>query len=277
MRTDPLLTDERAPRANRDPDPPSYGRRRVVAALGLCAVAGLLTFAVVNVVGGDDPDPDGAPPASASAAPTEATPAPTTPPTVPSIDGVGSLWWLVNRDRPLPDGYVPADLVVPDVPFDPDRDSIQLTAATAAAFEAMAAEAATAGFALQLNSGYRSADDQRVLYEAFVDDYGQEEADQLVAVPGTSEHQTGLAADVGLVGLPDDQVFGSTPASVWVAANAQRFGFILRYPPDKSAITGYANEPWHLRYVGNELAAELFASGQTMEERFGLVPATAPG
>ncbi|MET0459515.1 MAG: D-alanyl-D-alanine carboxypeptidase family protein, partial [Ilumatobacteraceae bacterium] len=52
----------------------------------------------------------------------------------------------------------------------------------------------------------------------------------------------------------------------------QRFGFILRYPPDKAAITGYANEPWHLRYVGTELAGELFTSGQTMEERFGLVP-----
>ena len=82
-----------------------------------------------------------------------------------------------------------------------------------------------------------------------------------------------MAADVGLVGLPDDQVFGTTPASAWVAANAHRFGFTLRYPPDKAAITGYANEPWHLRYVGADLAAELFASGQTMEERFGLVPA----
>ena len=97
-----------------------------------------------------------------------------------------------------------------------------------------------------------------------------------MALPGTSEHQTGLAADVGLVGLPDDQVFGGTPASAWVADNAHRFGFILRYPPDKAAITGYANEPWHLRYVGVDLAAELHASGLTMEEHFGLVP-TATG
>ena len=276
METDPLLTAERSPRPVGDADPPPYGRRRIVAALGLCAVAGLATFAVVNVLDGDDPETGSPPPATTVQ--TAATPAPTTPPTVPSIDGVGSLWWLVNRDRPLPDGYVPADLVVPNVPFDPDAGSIQLTAATAAAFEAMAADAATAGYQLQLNSGYRSADDQQRLYDAFVDDYGLEDAEQLVARPGTSEHQTGMAADVGLVGLPDDQVFGSTPASVWVAANAQRFGFTLRYPPDKSAITGYANEPWHLRYVGTDLADQLFTSGLTMEEHFGLVPApTTPG
>ncbi|MET0325763.1 MAG: M15 family metallopeptidase [Ilumatobacteraceae bacterium] len=271
MRIDPLLSDERSPaeRPVREPDAPSSGRRRIVAALGLCAVAGLVTFAAVNVVGGDDPTPGAADPSTAATTVTAAT---TTPPTIPSVDGVGSLWWLVNRDRPLPDGYVPTDLVVPDVAFDPDGEAIQLTAATAAAFEAMAAEASTAGFTLQLNSGYRSADEQQRLYDAYVRDFGQETADQLVAVPGTSEHQTGMAADVGLVGLPDDQIFGSTPASAWVAANAQRFGFILRYPPDKAAITGYANEPWHLRYVGTELAGELFTSGQTMEERFGLVP-----
>jgi D-alanyl-D-alanine carboxypeptidase len=75
------------------------------------------------------------------------------------------------------------------------------------------------------------------------------------------------------VGLPDDQLFGDTEASRWVADNAHLFGFILRYPPDKADITGYANEPWHLRYVGPELAADLQASGLTMEEHFGLVAA----
>jgi D-alanyl-D-alanine carboxypeptidase len=95
----------------------------------------------------------------------------------------------------------------------------------------------------------------------------------LAALPGTSEHQTGMALDVTLVGLPDDQVFGGTPASAWVADNADRFGFIVRYPPTKAAITGYANEPWHLRYVGVDLATEMHANGLTMEEQFGLVPA----
>lgn len=80
-----------------------------------------------------------------------------------------------------------------------------------------------------------------------------------------------MAADVGLVNLPDDQTFGDTEASVWVAENAHRYGFILREPPDKAEITGYGNEPWHLRYVGVELAGELFANDLTMEEYFGLV------
>jgi len=168
---------------------------------------------------------------------------------------------------------VPPDLVVPNVPLAPGADATQVTAATAAAFEAMAADAAGAGFQLMLKSGYRSEHEQQALYARFVKAYGRDVAATLAAVPGTSEHQTGMALDVGLVGLADDQVFGGTPASVWVAENAHRFGFIVRYPPSKAAITGYANEPWHLRYVGVDLATELHASGLTMEEHFGLVPA----
>jgi D-alanyl-D-alanine carboxypeptidase len=132
------------------------------------------------------------------------------------------------------------------------------------------AAAAEAGHALQLNSAYRSSADQEQLFARYVQDYGAEVAPQLVARPGTSEHQTGLAADVGLVGLSDDQTFGATEASAWVADNAHRFGLIVRYPPDKAAITGYANEPWHLRYVGTELAGVLHATGLTMEEHFGI-------
>jgi D-alanyl-D-alanine carboxypeptidase len=199
--------------------------------------------------------------------------APTT--TIPSIDTPGSLWWLVNPQRPLPRDYVPPDLVTPNVPLKPDTGATQLTAPTAAAFEAMVADALAAGYQLQLNSGYRSFEQQQMLYDRYVEDFGQEVASQRVALPGTSEHQTGMAADVGLVGLPDDQLFGDTEASVWVAANAYRFGFIIRYPPEKAHITGYANEPWHLRYVGLELAATLHDNGLTMEEHFGLVPAQA--
>ena len=196
----------------------------------------------------------------------------TTTSTLPSIDQPGSPWWIVDADRPLPAGYVPADLVTPDVPIAPGADATQLTAPTAAAFESMVADASAAGYRLQLNSAYRSFDDQAVLRARYVHDYGEEAAARLVATPGTSEHQTGMAVDVGLVGLPGDQSFGSTPASRWVADNAHRFGFIVRYPPDKAAVTGYADEPWHLRYVGGELAGELHADGLTMEERFGLAP-----
>ena len=252
-------------------------RRPLTIGLGALAIAAVAAVGVTFLTGDDDGNttdttvPAAPPPVAPTAAPS--TLAPTT--TLPSIDVPGSLWWLVNRDRPLPDGYVPPGLVTPNVPLKPDTGATQVTATTAAAFEAMVADAATAGFQLQLNSGYRSYEQQQMLYDRFVQDYGAEVAAQRVAPPGTSEHQTGLAADVGLVGLPDDQLFGDTDASVWVSDHAHEYGFIVRYPPEKAHITGYDNEPWHLRFVGVELATQLHASGLTMEEHFGLVPAEA--
>jgi D-alanyl-D-alanine carboxypeptidase len=283
---DPLLAEPSPPSGEpAGPVSPSpFGRRRAAVAFGLVGVAALVGLGVRSTLGGDGGDatatstaaaaPAAAPSVAAAAAPSTAG-APAT--TTPSIDTPGSLWWVVNRDRPLPAGYVPSDLVTPDVPLKPDTGATQLTAATAAAFEAMVSDAATAGYRLQLNSGYRSEEQQQMLYDRYVEDFGQEVADQRVALPGTSEHQTGLAGDVGLVGLPDDQLFGDTEASVWVAENAHRFGFVLRYPPDKAEITGYTNEPWHLRYVGVELATALHESGLTMEEYFGLVSTATTG
>ncbi|WP_116997979.1 M15 family metallopeptidase [Desertimonas flava] len=278
MSIDPLLggSDRQTPQgrgsARRATPPPPVirpagGRRgsgRLGIALGVVVAAAAVGVGVVVATGGDDATP----PTTVAAVTTP--PAPTT--TLPSIDLVGSSWWLVNPQRPMPADYIPPDLVTPNTPMDPDVTNPQVRAETAAAFEAMVADAATAGLQLQLNSGYRSYEEQQVLYDRFVADYGAEVAAQRVALPGTSEHQTGLSLDVGQVGLPDDQVFGDTQASVWVADNAHRFGFILRYPPDKAHITGYTNEPWHLRYVGVELATQLHDSGLTMEEHFGLVP-----
>ena len=193
----------------------------------------------------------------------------------PGIDQPGSDWWVVNRDRPLPDGYVPPELVTPAVPIKPGTPYTQATPVVAAAFEAMVAAARQDGYQLQLTGGYRSFEDQQELYERFERDYGTQIAAERVALPGRSEHQTGLAVDVGEVDLPDDEEFGDTASGAWVRDNAYRFGFIVRYPPDKADITGYANEPWHLRYVGVDLATELHASGLTMEEHFGLVPAAS--
>ncbi|MFT3854087.1 MAG: D-alanyl-D-alanine carboxypeptidase family protein [Ilumatobacteraceae bacterium] len=259
-----LMARRQPPVTSREPAGPRAARRvtRRQARRRLAVIAGLLAVIVVGAVvllagrGGT--------------ATGEAGELGTTTTTLPSIDAPGSPWWIVNAGRPLPDGYVPADLVVPDVPIEPGADATQLTASTARAFEALVADARAAGYELQLNSGYRSFDDQARLRARYVADYGEATAARLVARPGTSEHQTGMAVDVGLVGLPDDQTFGTTAASRWVADNAHRFGFIRRYPPDKAAITGYANEPWHLRFVGVELATELHASDLTMEERFGL-------
>ena len=109
----------------------------------------------------------------------------------------------------------------------------------------------------------------------FADD--EASADDESARPGFSEHQTGLAVDVGMANATCevDQCFGATPAGKWVAANGYKYGFIVRYPQGLSDITGYEYEPWHLRYVGVGLATEMHNKAvQTLEQFFDLPAAT---
>lgn len=194
-----------------------------------------------------------------------------------SLDDPVSLWVVVDKTRPLnPVDYAPADLV--DVPV-PHVWSPQLrreaSDATVALFAAFTAET---GLELQSHSSYRSYDTQVDVYNRDVADNGQAFADTSTARPGTSEHQTGLAIDISA--LPENcslrACFGDTRQGQWLAGNAWRYGFLLRYPADKVAITGYGYEPWHFRYIGTELATEMHDTGTaTLEEFFGL-PA-APG
>jgi hypothetical protein len=97
------------------------------------------------------------------------------------------------------------------------------------------------------------------------------------APPGHSEHQTGLAVDISAIPpiCSLDACFAQTPHGQWLAANAWRFGFVLRYPADKVAVTGFTFEPWHFRYIGVPLATEMHISGvKTLEEFFGLAGGT---
>lgn len=135
-----------------------------------------------------------------------------------------------------------------------------------AAFDRMREAAAAEGLTLQLASSFRSYARQQVLYDSYVARDGQAAADTYSARPGHSEHQSGLAFDLS----PAEDSFGGTPESAWVAANCQRFGFIIRYPKGKEAITGYQYEPWHLRYLGVETASKVAASGLTLEEYLGI-------
>ena len=115
-------------------------------------------------------------------------------------------------------------------------------------------------------SGYRSYATQRGLYNNYVASYGQAQADTFSARPGYSEHQTGLAFD--LIGSGGGLL--TTPRETnWVAKNAHKYGFIVRYQPGKEAITGYVAEPWHIRYVGSEATA-IYQSGLTLEEYLGV-------
>lgn len=116
-------------------------------------------------------------------------------------------------------------------------------------------------------SGYRSYSYQENLYLSDLYNYGQEYVDKFTAKPGYSEHQTGLAFDIG--GEPKcwaDPCFDDTEEAKWLAENAHRFGFILRYPKGKENITGYGFESWHFRYVGEEHAMKIYEEGLSLEE-----------
>lgn len=194
------------------------------------------------------------------------------------LDEPGSPWWIVNKKRPLPAGYVPPDLEVPDVRLRLARTAPQMPFSRSAtpALKQMFKAAAAEGIVLVFGSGYRSEELQRQFYTSYVAQDGQAAADRYSARPGTSEHQTGLVFDVTSVSenCHLEICFEDTPEGAWVLENAYKYGFIVRYPDGKEQITGYQYEPWHLRFVGPELAAEMRKTGiQTMEEFFGLPPA----
>lgn len=188
-------------------------------------------------------------------------------------DAVGTPTWVVNKRRPLePKNYVPPQLVFPDVKLRvPGNESMRIRDDVGAAVKHLFTAAITAGHNPMFSSGYRSYTYQTTLYNSYVNRHGQAAADRESARPGYSEHQTGYAFDICNA---DDcqliQSFGSTPLGQWVAAHAHEYGFTIRYKKGMEHVTGYIYEPWHLRYVGVNLATELYQSGKTLEEHFGL-------
>ena len=196
-----------------------------------------------------------------------------------SVRDPSSPWVVVNKQRPLnPTQYAPADLTAPNVPLKAKAGAMEteLNATTAKALEELVSGAKANGVDLMLVSGYRSYNFQEDLFDYYVRTDGRVKAEQQSARPGYSEHQTGWAADVGAVSrtCEIEICFGDTPEGTWVAANAHTYGFIIRYPKDQTPTTGYEYEPWHLRYVGKTLAAEMHRTQTpTLEEFFGLPPA----
>lgn len=245
----------------------------IVVLLGVAAI-------VVGAVTGGDPGEADPPAASDSTAPIEQAapprPAPAEAPAAAavdtfdraahSIDDPASIWVVVNKLRPLaPQDHVPADLV--EVPVAHTWDPLLRQEASDAIVALFAAADDEAGLALASNSAYRSYAAQQNIYDG---------DDLSTARPGFSEHQTGLVMDIGAESGECSlvQCFGDTEEGIWLRDNAYRFGFILRYPADKTAVTGYEYEPWHFRYVGLDLANEMHERGvTTLEEFFGLPPA----
>lgn len=192
-----------------------------------------------------------------------------------SLDDPNSIWVIVNKKRPLPNNFAPGDLVVPNVALrlDASQSEMKVRQTTADALEALfAAAKAEAGYDLTLASGFRSQEAQTALYNYYSQAKGQTAADTDSARPGYSEHQTGLAVDIGRADQQCDvqACFADTPEGKWLAANAYTYGFIMRYLPGQQAVTGYVAEPWHFRYVGKELAAQLHENPQPLETFFGL-------
>lgn len=180
-----------------------------------------------------------------------------------------SIKALVNKQYDLPEDYEPEDLVTVDVPTVLDNPEIrQLRESAADSLKEMFDAAEEEGIYLHARSGYRSYQTQVQLYNSYVSNHGEEAADRYSARPGHSEHQTGLGMDITSesVNYQLTEAFGDTIEGLWVKDNAHRFGYIIRYPEGKEEITGYQFEPWHLRYLGEELATEVYESNLTYEE-----------
>jgi D-alanyl-D-alanine carboxypeptidase len=158
---------------------------------------------------------------------------------------------IANKSYPLPEDYSPGEQKI-----------------SRAAFDAMQVAAKADGIKLWIKSGYRSYSYQKQLYDNYVNRDGKEKADTYSARPGHSEHQTGLAFDINTASSSDN--FQNTQEGKWLAKNAHKFGFILRYQEGKMDITGYKYEPWHFRYVGSDVAKTVFDSGKTLEEYLGI-------
>ena len=182
------------------------------------------------------------------------------------ITSASSLQVVVNKHRQLnPATYVPGQLV--------RVQGEQLRAQAADAYKQLAKAAKAGGVNIMPISGYRSYSQQASLYDSYVTQYGQATADSIAARPGFSEHQTGLAMDIGNASgtCALQACFANTPAGQWAAEHGWEHGFIIRYPAGAGATTGYTYEPWHLRYVGRAIAEDMRNRGiATLEAYFGL-------
>ncbi|UQN14692.1 M15 family metallopeptidase [Gulosibacter sp. ACHW.36C] len=288
---------------------PNYARRRAV--IGITGVAALavvgIGFAaatgwgapadVVTVVQPTDSTAAGQATTSSSAAATPSasgtaseSPTPTQSPTASAAPGApttklpydistgSSVTVLVNKHYSLdPVDYAPKPTVkLTDIDV-PSMNDHSLREDAAEAFKDMYEAALDDGITLDMTSGYRDYELQTELYNGYVEDLGQKGADLTSARPGSSEHQTGLAADISAPGESDcilTECFSETEASDWLVEHSYEYGYILRYPDGETDVTGYEYEPWHYRFIGVDAAAAYHESGAaTYEEFLGVEPA----
>lgn len=174
---------------------------------------------------------------------------------------VAGTFFLVNRSQLISEDYTPE---VRKVNLSGLSQSMRADAADA--LEALFLAAKADGVRLSTVSGYRSFSKQNTLYDRKVRNAGTATANSLVAQPGSSEHQLGLAMDISTSGSSSlNGRFAETSEGQWVAANAHLYGFIIRYPLGMEDVTGYSYEPWHLRYVGKAYAKAVYESGLPLD------------
>lgn len=179
---------------------------------------------------------------------------------------------LVNKNNSLEPGYKPADLVVPDVrlycPRDTERSHMREVAARA--LEEMFKAAENNGMELYLVSAFRSSAYQEGLFNNSLIRKGKEHTEKYIAKPNHSEHQTGLVADISTKGMNFElePPFKETLEGHWLAENAYKYGFILRYQEGRESETGYSFEPWHFRYVGKKLSEYIHKNDLILEDLY---------
>lgn len=219
------------------------------------------------------------------------TTAPTTTSTLPpppecgegdvvTSDDPATAWAtiLVDTERALPDGYAPDLENISEAGF-PFTPGLALRGLVMADLRALREAAVANGTPISILAAFRTYAQQADLFERRIDEMGSSEAGSRVARPGHSEHQLGTTIDVTDEGAADvDQSWGASPAGQWVAGHAHEFGFLISYPAGAEGRTCYDFEPWHLRYVGRDLAAAVIDSGLTLREHLYAFapPAAAP-
>ena len=175
------------------------------------------------------------------------------------------LTMLVNKYHSVTSDYDPGELTTLSLDYSRDGDA-KLVPEVAEAFIKMADDAKKDGLILKARSAYRSYQDQQSLWDNYAKSYSKERLYALVAKPGFSEHQTGLALDV--MASNGQATFSTTKEYLWLKDNCYKYGFIHRYPDGKSDITGYDIESWHYRYVGVEAATKINEENITLEEYY---------
>jgi D-alanyl-D-alanine carboxypeptidase len=199
----------------------------------------------------------------------QTTPAPTGPPgqdgdTSPLV-ACGDILAPLDKQHRLPADCAPTDLVTLPAAISAEG-SQEMRKDAEAALQQLFAAAKKDGFTLVANSTYRSYQEQVQTFNYWVQTSGLAYAERTSARAGHSEHQLGTVADVGTPGVYLED-FTGTPAAAWLAQHSWQYGFIISYPtPESEAITGYAYEPWHIRWLGDAKAAEVHNSGLTLHE-----------